>query len=70
MGFNIKEMTIEEKMQAMELLWDDFCRNNPDFESPQWHADILRAREKNLKQGKDQFVDWEQAKKEIRDSIQ
>jgi hypothetical protein len=23
---------------------------------------------KNLKQGKDQFVDWEQAKKEIRDS--
>jgi hypothetical protein len=30
------------------------CRNKPDFESPQWHADILRTRGKNLKQGKDQ----------------
>lgn len=69
MDINIKDMSIEEKMRAMELLWDDFCRNNPDFESPQWHADILRARENNLTQGKDQFLDWEQAKKEIWDSI-
>ena len=69
MSLNLNEMTAEEKMRAMELLWDDFCRNQPDFNSPTWHEDILKDREKRLKEGKDKFVDWDQAKKEIWDSV-
>ena len=65
MNFNIKKMSTEEKMQAMELLWDDFCSKQPDFKSPDWHETILNEREKGIKEGKDKFVDWEQAKKEI-----
>lgn len=69
MDLNIKEMTIEEKMRAMELLWDDLCRNQPDFESPYWHEEVLEAREKDLIEGKDSFLDWKQVKNEIRDLI-
>jgi hypothetical protein len=36
---------------------------------PEWHGDMLKEREKRLKQGKDKFVDWEDAKKDILDSV-
>jgi hypothetical protein len=69
MNLNIKEMSAEEKMQAMELLWDDFCSRQPDFRSPDWHEDILNEREKRFREGKDRLLDWEQAKKELRESL-
>ena len=65
----VNEMTTEEKLQVMELLWDDLCRNAPDFSSPTWHEDILKEREKRLKEGKEKFVDWNKAKKELRELI-
>ena len=69
MNLNLEKMTIEEKMQAMEMLWDDFCKKQPDFQSPSWHKDILIEREKRIKEGKDKFIDWKIAKKEIMESI-
>ncbi len=65
MNLNVQEMTIAEKLQTMEMLWDDLCRNVPEMESPAWHGKILRQREEHLKQGEDSFEDWEQAKKDI-----
>ncbi|RLC12427.1 MAG: hypothetical protein DRI57_17755 [Deltaproteobacteria bacterium] len=66
---NLKEMTTGEKLRTMELLWDDICRNIGDLSSPAWHEDILRAREKNLREGSDRFIDWDQARKDIWDSV-
>ena len=68
MKINLQDMTTEEKLQTMELLWDDICRNVPDLSSPSWHGDILREREKRAKEGKEKFLDWNKAKNEIRDS--
>jgi len=65
MILDIQKMTIEEKMQAMELLWDDFCSNAPDFQSPNWHEAILKEREKRIMEGKETFVSWEEAKNEF-----
>jgi hypothetical protein len=69
MTLNLKEMTTKEKLKAMEILWDDICRNAPDFSSPAWHEDVLRERERKLKKGVDKFVNWEQAKKDIKGSL-
>ncbi len=69
MNLNLKEMTTEEKLQTMEILWDDICRIIPDFSSPSWHEDFLKERKQKILDGKDKFVDWDQAKKDIRDSI-
>lgn len=62
-------MTTEEKLGAMEMLWDDICRNIPKLPSPAWHENILKEREKNLNEGNDKFVDWNQAKKDIWNSV-
>jgi hypothetical protein len=69
MNLDLKDMTTEEKLQAMEILWDDICRIAPDFSSPSWHEDVLKDREQRILDGKDKFVDWDKAKKGIRDSI-
>ena len=69
MTINLEGMTTEEKLKVMEMLWEDLCRNAPEFSSPSWHEDVLKEREQRIREGKEKFVDWDQAKKDIRDSI-
>jgi len=69
MTLNLEEMTTEEKLRAMEMLWEDLCRTVPDFSSPSWHEEVLKEREQRIRDGKDKFVDWDQAKKDIWNSI-
>ncbi|OFV96730.1 MAG: acyl-protein synthetase [Acidobacteria bacterium RIFCSPLOWO2_12_FULL_54_10] len=65
----LKEMTLHEKLAAMELLWEDITRSPESFESPSWHKDILDERRQQIAEGKSQFTDWETAKKEIRKKL-
>jgi hypothetical protein len=61
----IAEMTLEEKLRAMEALWDDLCRREEAMPVPQWHKDLLDERERLVEQGNARFIDWETAKKRI-----
>lgn len=61
----LREMTLQEKLAAMELLWEDLARSPESVESPTWHKDILDERRQRIAEGKSQFVDWETAKTEI-----
>ena len=69
MAINLQNMTTEEKLMTMELLWDDLCKNQIDLASPSWHETVLKDREKAIAKGKDKFGDWEEAKKEILNSV-
>lgn len=62
----LSEMTLEEKLQVMEALWDDLSRNPEGLESPAWHEDVLRERQEQLTAGEVSFMDWEEAKAQIR----
>lgn len=61
----IDRMTIEEKLEAMEALWDDLCQHAEALPVHDWQKQILDDRERLIGEGKAQFLDWEQAKKEI-----
>jgi putative addiction module component (TIGR02574 family) len=61
------QMTREEKLRMMEELWTDLSRNESQLESPEWHGDVLRERMEAVKSGKETFIDWEEAKKQLRD---
>ena len=65
----LNEMTVIEKLQAMEALWEDLSRNAVVLESPEWHRDVLEAREKRIASGEARFTDWEQAKADIRKRV-
>jgi hypothetical protein len=61
-------MSIEEKLQTMELLWDDLRANAGDALSPAWHGDELARREAALQRGDDLAEDWATARQRIRDA--
>jgi hypothetical protein len=61
----IDQMTLEEKLLAMEALWDDLCRREASLPMLQWHKDLLDERERLVRDGKARFTDWETAKRRI-----
>lgn len=65
----LEKMSVEEKLQAMELLWDDLCNKADGVSSPSWHAVVLAERDAIQKRGEDEFKDWDAAKKDIRNRI-
>jgi hypothetical protein len=62
----IKRMSREEKLRAMEALWEDLSREESQFDSPAWHAKALRQTERLVREGKAKFSDWGVAKERIR----
>ena len=62
-------MTTAEKLQAMEAIWDDLSRNGDEIESPAWHQQVLQERAARVRSGKEKFMDWDTAKKELRDQL-
>ena len=71
MPFNLplKDMTLQEKLAAMESLWEDLVRTPEAIESPAWHKEVLDERLRKLKEGKTQFIDWETAKEALRKKL-
>ena len=62
----LNEMTVEEKLQTMEALWQSLSGDPGTIESPAWHEEELLERERNIGAGQANFVDWEKAKADIR----
>jgi hypothetical protein len=50
----------------MEVLWEELSRPDDAYESPAWHAAELAKTEQRLAEGKEQVLDWETAKQELR----
>ena len=58
----INNLTAAEKVQAMELLWDAMSAADADYESPQWHAEVLKERERRVASGETSFMTIEESK--------
>jgi Putative addiction module component len=65
----LTNMSLEEKLATMEQIWDDLCQHQ-NVKSPDWHQGILQTREKNRLAGQEQPMDWQEAKKVIRQLTQ
>ena len=61
----LEQMTIHEKLEAMEALWIDLTKQPENFDSPVWHEAVLKARDERVKSGQETFMDWDDAKREL-----
>jgi putative addiction module component (TIGR02574 family) len=68
-NFPIESLSVADKIILMERLWDDLSRCPSNVAPPDWHGDVLAARLQAVKEGKTQFVDWNDAKKRLRDRL-
>jgi putative addiction module component (TIGR02574 family) len=62
-------LTVPEKLVLLERLWADLSRRPDDVPSPDWHGDILAQRMTAVRDSRVQFVDWEDARKRLRDRL-
>jgi len=61
----VLQLPKNEKIIMMEALWTDLsCQ---PFDPPAWHMDVLKDTEKAIAEGKEQFIDWDEAKKLLRE---
>jgi hypothetical protein len=61
----LDKMNVQEKLELLENVWADLCRNEENIPVPQWHKDILDEREKLVQEGKLKFSSWQSAKERI-----
>jgi len=58
-------MTIHERLQAMELLWDSITHSSEEIESPAWHGEILNERKKIIESGEAEWLTMDELRKEL-----
>lgn len=51
----LKEMTVEEKLQVMEAIWDDLSQHADEMPPPAWHGKVLQALEAAIERGEETF---------------
>ena len=62
----IKHLSREEKLMAIEAIWEDLLNEEEQVESPDWHQKALQKTEQRFSSGQERIVDWSDAKKELR----
>jgi len=52
----ISKMSVTEKLQTMEALWESFSNDPIEHQAPVWHGDILRTRTEKIKNKDAKFI--------------
>ena len=63
---DIQKLPRPEKVKLMEVLWADLSQDENAVESPAWHVQELQKTEERYLAGKEEIIDWTQAKKDLR----
>jgi hypothetical protein len=53
---DIEKMGLEERLQAMELLWASLTRTPEAVPSPEWHGEVLASRLAKIERGEGEFL--------------
>jgi hypothetical protein len=67
---DLREMTTSDKLRLMEALWQNLATTASEVVSPEWHAEVLAERDRLIASGEETFIDWETAKKQLREELQ
>ena len=59
----VKKMSISERLQAMEALWDSLLYEDHEIEAPEWHVKIVQERKEKIANGNAKFISLSELKK-------
>ncbi len=66
---SVSQLTLGQKLDLMEAIWDDLTKNDEILDSPDWHSTILKDRDEAPSAGKISISDWKEAKKRIKRNV-
>jgi putative addiction module component (TIGR02574 family) len=58
----ISKMSVQERLQTMEALWDSLTHDAVEIKSPKWHEEILLERKEKIDNGKANFISLDDLK--------
>ncbi len=61
----LETLSVPERVQLVEDLWDSIARSNADLSVPQWQKDELERRKQNYLLKQDSGKTWPQVRREI-----
>ncbi len=64
----IERMSIAERLQAIEQLWDSLDGVADEVPSPDWHRDVLADRKARAQSGEAKFLTLDQLRSRLRES--
>jgi hypothetical protein len=67
---DLQEMTTLDKLRLMEELWQNLSMTASEVASPEWHGEVIAERDRLINSGEETFIDWETAKKRLREELQ
>ena len=65
----LEQMSVEDKLQAIEEIWANLAGTPENIVPPSWHTDVLRGREERISEGRSHFLDIAEAKKAVKDQL-
>ena len=63
---DIRHMSVEQKLGAIEAIWDNLLHGDEALESPEWHGNALAETENRVQTGEVASIEWDQAKADLR----
>ena len=61
----LERLSVSERVQIVEDLWDSIARSNAEVPIPQWQKDELARRKRNYLRNPASGQTWDQVKREI-----
>ena len=62
----IDKMSVTERLQVMDQLWDSLNRSGDEIPSPDWHKDVLADRKARAQSGDAKFLTMDQLRARLR----
>ncbi|MGV3660064.1 MAG: addiction module protein [Prosthecobacter sp.] len=62
---DIQLMSVTERFQALEMIWDSLSKSPDQLASPAWHDKILKGRLAEVEAGKGVFLSLSQLKERL-----
>ncbi|MDA3799594.1 MAG: addiction module protein [Kiritimatiellae bacterium] len=62
----VLQLPRKEKLKIMETLWIDLSPAK-GFETPEWHGQVLKETQAKFDSGEIKALDWEEAKRRLKD---
>jgi putative addiction module component (TIGR02574 family) len=62
----LDQMTVEEKLRAMEAIWQSLSKDEDKIPVPEWHKRVLDERQVRIDTGKAKFISLEAMKERVR----
>jgi hypothetical protein len=62
---DIEQMSLEERLQTLELLWASLARTPDAVPSPDWHGEVLATRVAKVERGEGELLSIPQLKERL-----